>query len=231
MIALSIAGFDPTGQAGTLRDISVFSSMGLSYTAVLSALTVQSTSEVFDVIPIPKDYIKKALEKIDKRIDGIKIGMLYNEGVVKTVARFLTGRKVPYVVLDPIIRSSSGYPLITHDGFELLKISLIPLSTFLTPNIEEAKLLTSEKEPINMLSKLYSLGPQYIVMTGVDGKDDYFFDGNRVTVIKGKSFNFSFHGSGCFYSSHLLARLLLGDSPLKACKNTKRVIEKLVKRY
>lgn len=231
MIALSIAGFDPTGQAGILRDISVFLSMDLSFRAIPSALTVQSTSKVFNTIPIPIEYIKETLDRIEVQVDGVKIGMLYNDEVVKTVARFLTGRKVPHVVLDPVIRSSSGYPLISEEGLDSLKNLLIPISSFITPNLEEGFSLTSEKEPLKILGKLHSLGAKYIVITGVDGKDDYFFDGNRVTIIKGKPFNFSFHGSGCFYSSYLLTRLLLGDSPLNACKNTKRAIEKLSKIY
>lgn len=225
-----MAGFDPTGHAGILRDISVFSSFGISYYAVLSALTIQSKREVFNTISIPLEFIREAIEKINK-VEGLKIGMLYNEEVVRIVTRFLEDEKVPYIVLDPIIHSSSGYPLISDKGIDLLKDSLIPLTTFITPNFEEAKFLTSEKEVPKMLKKLHSLGSKYVVITGVNGKDDYFFDGNKITIIKGESFNFSLHGSGCFYSSYLLSRLLLGDSPIKAAKSAKKAIENLAKRY
>ncbi len=157
--------------------------------------------------------------------------MLYDENIVKEVVHFLKDIKIPYIVLDPIIRSSSGYPLISNEGINLVKKSLMPLSTFITPNFEEAKFLTSEKEVPKMLKKLYSYGSKYIIITGVNGKDDYFFDGSDITLIEGEPFKFSLHGSGCFYSSYLLCRLLLGDSPIKAIRSSKKAIENLAKRY
>jgi len=193
-------------------------------------LTIQSTQKVFNIIPVPVDYISEALKRIDKRVGGVKIGMLYNEEVVETVVNFLKIRKVPYVVLDPLIRSSSGYPLISDYGLESLLNSLIPLSTFITPNLEEGRMLTSLKDHQKIAYKLHTLGAKNVVITGIGGRDDYFFDGNRGKVIKSKPFNFSFHGSGCFYSSFLLGRLLLGDTPLQACENTKKAIERLARR-
>jgi len=172
--------------------------------------------------------LKENLEKIDK-VDGLKIGMLYDENIVKEVVHFLKDIKIPYIVLDPIIRSSSNYPLISNKGINLIKKTLMPLSTFITPNLEEAKILTSEKEVPKMLKKLYSFGSKYIIITGVNGKDDYFFDGSKIILIEGEPFKFSFHGSGCFYSSYLLCRLLLGDSPIKAAKSSKKAIERLAK--
>lgn len=157
--------------------------------------------------------------------------MLYDENVVKEAVHFLKDIKIPYIVLDPIIRSSSGYPLISNKGINLIKKTLMPLSTFITPNFNEAKFLTSEKEVPKMLKKLYSFGSKYIIITGVNGKDDYFFDGSNITLIEGEAFVFSLHGSGCFHSSYLLCRLMLGDSPIKAAKSTKKAIENLAKRY
>jgi hydroxymethylpyrimidine kinase/phosphomethylpyrimidine kinase len=185
---------------------------------------------VFNTVSAPLEFLKETLKKIDK-VDGVKIGMLYDENIVKEVILFLKDIKIPYIVLDPIIKSSSGYPLISNKGISLIKESLMPLSTFVTPNLEEAKFLTSEKEVPKMLKKLYSFGSKYIIITGVNGKDDYFFDGSNITLIKGEPFKFTLHGSGCFYSSHLLCRLLLGDSPIKATKSTKKAIENLAKRY
>jgi len=84
-----------------------------------------------------------------------------------------------------------------------------------------------KQESLELSRGLHSLGAKNVVITGVGGKDDYFFDGDRDKIIKGKSFNFSFHGSGCFHSSFLLGGLLLRDNPLLASKNTKRAIENL----
>lgn len=225
MIALTIAGFDPSGGAGILRDISVFSSLNLSFRAVPTALTIQTREEVFGKEPIPTEYIRKALGRLQGKIHGVKIGMLSSEEVVKLVVDFLTIRKPDYVVLDPVIRSSSGYPLISKEGLKELKGSLIAYSTFITPNLEEGRILTSEEEPDEISKKLHSLGARYVVVTGVGGRDDYFYDGEKSSILKGSPIDFSFHGSGCFYSSYLLGRLLLGDSPLLAAKNAKKAVE------
>ncbi|MEO0292970.1 MAG: hydroxymethylpyrimidine/phosphomethylpyrimidine kinase [candidate division WOR-3 bacterium] len=228
MKALSIAGFDPTGEAGILRDLSIFNSFGIACLAIPTALTVQSSRKVFNVFPISTKYIKDCL-KILGEIEGIKIGMLYNEKVVNIISDFLKEKKPRLIVLDPIINSSSGYPLISGRGIKEMKKKIIPKVTFITPNLKEAELLTSEKDPEVIAKKIHSLGAKYVVITGVNGRDDLFYDGKRIKMIKGSKMRFSFHGSGCFYSSFLLSQLILGIKPFEAAKKAKRAIENYAK--
>lgn len=228
MSVLTIAGFDPTGEAGILRDISVFNSLGISSNAIPTALTVQTSKKVLSTSEIPTKYIKETL-RTSKRTHGVKIGMLYNEKVVRVVANFLKVKKPNFVVLDPIINSSSGYPLINQKGLEEMKKSLIPLSTFITPNLSEGKLLTREKTPKKTVEKLYSMGAKYVIITGIEDANDLFYDGEKTELIKGTKIDFSFHGSGCFYSSYLLGELILGSEPLQAAKNAKIAIETYMK--
>jgi len=224
MSVLIIAGFDPSGGAGICRDISVFKSLGIPSEAIPTALTVQTSEKVFSTSPIPIKNIKESLESL-KKIHGVKIGMLHNEKVVKVVSYFLKERKPEYVVLDPIINSSSGYPLTSASGIEEMKKSLIPISTFITPNLAEGKLLTGEKVPEKIVKSLHATGVKYVILTGIESKDDLFYDGKKIELIKGSKIDFSFHGSGCFYSSYLLGQLILGCRPLKAAKKAKEAIE------
>jgi len=229
MSVLIIAGFDPSGGAGIYRDISVFKSLGIPSESIPTTLTVQTSEKVFSTSPIPIKNIKESLESL-KKIRGVKIGMLYDEKVVKVVSDFLKERKPEYVVLDPIINSSSGYPLISEKGLKGMKKSLIPVSTFITPNLAEGKLLTGEKFPENIVKSLYCLGTKYVILTGIESKDDLFYDGKKIELIKGSKIDFSFHGSGCFYSSYLLGELILGSEPLQAAKKAKEAIETYMKK-
>lgn len=224
MSVLTIAGFDPTGEAGVSRDISVFKSLGIPSTAIPTALTVQTSERVLSTSEIPIKSIKEALKALGN-FRAVKIGMLYDEKVVKIISNFLKKRKPEFVVLDPIINSSSGYPLISPKGIEEMKKDLFPLSDLITPNLSEAKLLTGEDDPEKIAEILYSMGPKYIVITGIEDASDLFYDGEKFELIKGKKINFSFHGSGCFYSSYLLGVVYLGCGPLQAAKKAKEAIE------
>jgi hydroxymethylpyrimidine/phosphomethylpyrimidine kinase len=225
---LTIAGFDPTGGAGILRDMAVFNFLGIPSNAVPTALTVQTDEKVLSTSDIPIKYIKETLKSF-KEAHGVKIGMLHNEKVVKVVSEFLKERKPEFMVLDPIINSSSGFPLISKKGLKEMKKFLIPVSTFITPNLEEGKLLTNEKNPEKIAKKLHSMGAKYVIITGIETANDLFFDGEKVELTEGSKINFSFHGSGCFYSSYLLGELILGSKPLEAAKKSKKAIEEYMK--
>ena len=229
MSVVTVAGFDPTGGAGILRDTSVFNSLRIPSNAVPTSLTVQTQKEVLRTSEIPIKYIKESLETL-RKVRGVKIGMLYNEKVVKIVSDFLEERKPEFIVLDPIIFSSSGYPLISRKGIDEMKKSLIPISDFITPNLEEGKLLTGEIKPEEIVKKLHSMGVKYVIITGIDTANDIFYDGEKSELIKGTKTEFSFHGSGCFYSSYLLGELILGSKPLEAAKKAKKAIEEYMKR-
>ncbi len=228
MSVLTIAGFDPTGGAGVLRDTAVFNFLGISSNAVPTALTVQTHKKVLSTSEIPTKYIKETLESF-KEVNGVKIGMLYNEKVVKVVSEFLKEKNPKTIVLDPIINSSSGYPLISKKGLEEMKRSLIPISDFITPNLEEGKFLTGKRNPEEIVKSIHSMGVNYVIITGIEDASDLFYDGKKIKLIKGTKINFSFHGSGCFYSSYLLGELILGSGPLQAAKKAKKAIEKYMK--
>ena len=143
-VVLSIAGFDPSSGAGVTADIKTIAAHGCYGVACISALTVQSTSGVRRVEPVAPELLAATLEELasDMEIAAVRIGMLGSAKVVWAVAEFLGKHKLPNVVLDPILKSSSGAELLESAGVQLLTEKLIPLATVMTPNIEEASILT-----------------------------------------------------------------------------------------
>jgi hydroxymethylpyrimidine/phosphomethylpyrimidine kinase len=226
-IALAIAGFDPSSGAGITADLKVFAAYGLYGLAAITALTVQSTQGVRRMEAAPPEILRETLDCLagDMEISGIKIGMLATEGAVETVVSFLAESGIPAadIVLDPVLMSSSGHPLLSSGGLNRLKTDLLPLVGWVTPNTEELAALTETPVPAReavpeAAARLAAKYPRLnIVVTGghLDPPDDFlrtadgkaqWFPGHRVPTK-------ATHGTGCAFSSALLARLLVGDPP------------------
>ena len=172
-VVLSIAGFDPSSGAGVTADIKTIAAHGCYGVACVSALTVQSTAGVRRVDPIAADLLSETLEELasDLEISAVRIGMLGSAKVVWAVADFLAKHRLRNVVLDPILRSSSGATLLAPAGASLLAEKLIPLATVVTPNVDEASALTglavTNLEQMRAAAhKLHELGASSVVITG-----------------------------------------------------------------
>lgn len=234
-VVLTIAGFDPSSGAGITADLQVFAAHGLYGTACITALTVQSTLGVSAVDPVAK-LIGETLEHLDADLPpaGIKIGMLGSVEAVLAVAEYLRkvrGRGIP-VVLDPVIRSSSGAALLDEEGLAAMQQELLPLVDWITPNQAELAVLSGVdggvEDGIRALARLH---PHiHAVATGGDCKGDstldvllapdgglHRFEGERVATT-------STHGTGCAFSSALLARLVLGAAPAAAVRAAKAYV-------
>ena len=140
-IVLTIAGFDPSSGAGITADLKVFAAHRLFGVAAITALTVQSTQGVRRVEPVSTEMLRQTLECLtdDLSLDAIKVGMLGTAAAVTVVSEFLGKSGVPStrIVLDPVLRSSSGRELLSSDGVQRLKQDLLPLIGWMTPNTEE----------------------------------------------------------------------------------------------
>jgi hydroxymethylpyrimidine/phosphomethylpyrimidine kinase len=242
-IVLSIAGFDPSSGAGMTADLKVFSSFRIYGMSCITALTVQSTLGVRRVEPLAAEIVRETLETLRRDVifAGIKIGMLGTAAVAAEVARFLpesgTGRE--RVVLDPVLRSSSGRALLEPDGIRVLRERILPATGWITPNLEELAILTglpvADREAVpeaadNLKRAAAALGnPQLnVLVTGghlerpddfllsADGKE-YWLQGELVSTD-------STHGTGCALSSALLCRLIAGDTAAKAAENAKAYV-------
>jgi hydroxymethylpyrimidine/phosphomethylpyrimidine kinase len=180
LIVLTIAGFDPSSGAGVTADIKTIAAHGCYGVACITALTVQSTSGVKRIEPVDPVLIAETLAELaaDLDIAAVHIGMLGSAKVVKAVAEFLAGQpspvgknRVPNIVLDPILKSSSGADLLDAPGSRLLIERLIPLADVVTPNVDEAEALTGIKvrdldDMKAAAAKLHAMGAKAMVITG-----------------------------------------------------------------
>src|SRR5271170_1137072 len=143
-VVLTIAGFDPGSGAGITADIKTIAAHGCYGVACITALTVQSTGGVRRVETVDAGLVSETLAELasDVEIAAVHVGMLGSGAVVRAVADFLVARRLPNVVLDPILKSTSGIELLDAAGARLLAGKLLPIATVVTPNIHEAAVLT-----------------------------------------------------------------------------------------
>ena len=172
-VVLTIAGFDPSSGAGITADIKTIAAHECYGVACITALTVQSTQGVRRVVGVDPRVIFETLQELagDVSVAAVHIGMLGNERVVEMVADFLIETHLPHVVLDPILKSSSGADLLDADGIRLLLEKLLPVAEVVTPNLDEASVLTG-MAVTNLVQMrkaaacLHSLGAANVVVTG-----------------------------------------------------------------
>lgn len=223
-VVLTIAGFDPSSGAGITADIKTIAAHECYGVACITALTVQSTQGVLRVEPVKPEVIAETLQELisDLEIAAVHVGMLGTSEAVGVVADFLERTKLAHVVLDPILRSSSGADLLNRAGLRLLIEKLIPLVEMITPNLDEAAALTGL--PVANLdqmraaaAKLHSLGAANIVITGGDlekATDLLSFATRRGVeqeVFKAERLRSnSTHGTGCAFSTALACHLAHG---------------------
>jgi hydroxymethylpyrimidine/phosphomethylpyrimidine kinase len=234
---LTIAGSDSGGGAGIQADLKAFAACGVHGTSAITAITAQNTIGVTAVHSVPPDAIVAQVRAVqsDIGIDAVKIGMLGNEQAIEAVARVLEelAESTP-VVLDPVMVAGSGAQLLEPGARGALVRRLLPRATVITPNVPEAHaLLTAAGSPPGaeldspeLARALHALGPHAVVVTGGHRPQaiDVFFDGSNLVEIPGERYPGSAaHGSGCTHSSVLAARLALGDDPLDAAREAKRL--------
>ncbi len=153
-VVLTIAGFDPSSGAGITADIKTIAAHECYGVAAITALTVQSTQGVRRVQAGDPQVLAESLECLasDIGIQGVHIGMLANQENVNAVADFLERTRLPHVVIDPILRSSSGAELLDTAGVRVMVERLFPLAEVVTPNLDEAIALASARRVTKALA-------------------------------------------------------------------------------
>jgi hydroxymethylpyrimidine/phosphomethylpyrimidine kinase len=222
-VVLTIAGFDPSSGAGVTADIKTIAAHGCYGVACITAMTVPSTAGVRKVEACDAAWVTDTLQELasDVKIAGVHIGMLGSGRVARAVAEFLRRRKQPNVVLDPILQASSGAALLDADGTKVLASELLPLATAVTPNVDEAAVLTGMPvtNPEQMRAaavKLHQMGAESVVITG--GHLDKAIDllsfqtkrGVEQEVFKSeRQRSNSTHGTGCAFATAMACHLAL----------------------
>jgi hydroxymethylpyrimidine/phosphomethylpyrimidine kinase len=226
-VVLTIAGFDPSSGAGVTADIKTIAAHGCYGVACITAITVQSTAGVRRVEALDPGLVTETLDELasDIPIAAVHIGMLGTAKVVRAVAEFLgqrSGRnKLPNVVLDPILKSSSGAELLDAAGTRVLIEKLIPLADVITPNVDEAAVLTGLKvtdldEMRAAAAKLHQMGSAAVVITGghLEKATDLLSfttkGGVEEEVFKAeRQRSNSTHGTGCAFATAMSCHLAL----------------------
>jgi hydroxymethylpyrimidine/phosphomethylpyrimidine kinase len=226
-VVLTIAGFDPSSGAGVTADVKTIAAHGCYGVACLTAITVQSTAGVRRVEAVDPSLVTDTLEELasDIPIAAVHIGMLGGAKVVRALADFLSQRsgksKLPNVILDPILKSSSGAELLDASGTRLLIEKLIPLADVITPNVDEAAVLTGLKvrdldEMRAAAAKLHQMGSAAVVITGghlekaIDLLSFTTKSGVEEEVFKAeRQRSTSTHGTGCAFATAMSCHLAL----------------------
>lgn len=233
-IALTIAGSDSSAGAGIQADLKTFAAHGVYGISAITAVTAQNTTGVMRAEPMQADLVTAQLEAVmsDFGAHAAKTGMLANAAIVEAVAAAAQDLELPYLVVDPVIVSSSGEPLLDDEGVLALKKELLRRAHAVTPNIPEAEVLSgvsirSQQDLREAARRLFALGPVHVVITGghtpqardqgsADMSDriiDLVYDGDVFTEcaterIAGRHT----HGTGCAFSAAITAHLALGRS-------------------
>lgn len=221
---LSIAGSDSGGGAGIQADLKTIAALGCFGMTAITAITAQNTQGVRGIQALPPELLAQQIDAVveDIGVDAVKIGMLHDAGVVRVVADAIRRHRFPHVVLDPVMVAASGDKLIAEAAVDVLVHELFPLSTLITPNLDEARwLLRLDSIFIETLDEttrlLHVLGAPAVLLKGGHLPGPALTDVLRLPdgqIIRRETPRIATrntHGTGCSLSSAIAAHLALGE--------------------
>jgi hydroxymethylpyrimidine/phosphomethylpyrimidine kinase len=232
-VALTIAGSDSGGGAGIQADLKTFFALGVHGTCALTSVTSQNTRGVISRFDLPVEVVVSQVMAVASDLEpaAVKTGMLATAEVVLEVAGLAEKLKWEKLVVDPVVLSSSGHPLLEEAGIGVLLEELLPRALVFTPNLEEASLFTGLRvgDPVEMREAarlLHERGARTVVVKGghLDGEEalDVFFDGRSYHELRTRRLETGDdHGTGCVFSAAVAAYLARGREPLEAVRGAK----------
>ncbi len=236
--ALTIAGSDSGGGAGAQADLKTFAAHGVHGTSALTAVTAQNTAVVRGVVPMEPDFVRLQIETVlgDFDVRSVKTGMLATARVVEVVADLAAAGRLPRLVVDPVLVSSSGQALMDPEGVEAYLTRLLPHALVATPNLREAAILanvaldtlTSTDAMAAAASQIRTCGVAYVVVKGghlVAEAPDVVAGPEGITVLEGaRVATGNDHGTGCSLSAAIAANLAVGAEVLDAVRGAKTFV-------
>jgi hydroxymethylpyrimidine kinase/phosphomethylpyrimidine kinase len=227
---LTIAGSDSGGGAGAQADLKTFAALCVHGTSALTAVTAQNTTGVRGVVAIDPAFVRLQVETVldDFEVRSVKTGMLANTGIVTSVACLAEQGRLPALVVDPVLVSSTGHPLMEPEGIAAYLERLLPQALVATPNLREAAVLggttvaalVSLEARVAVAQQLRGRGARWVVLKGghlTDSADDVVVGPEGVTVLPSRRVETgNDHGTGCSLSAAIAARLAQGDEVLDA---------------
>ena len=242
-IALTIAGSDSGGGAGIQADLKTFHQLGVFGTSVIAAVTAQNTIGVTDWEPVSIRLVRAQIQAVatDLRPSAFKSGMLANREIIEAVCEQIRAFNLKNYVLDPVMVATSGDLLIETDAVEAIRLSLIPLADIVTPNADEAAVLTglrvqNESEMRAAAEAIAAMGAKAVLIKGghitgsnADTVVDLLYDGEFTTFSHPRIDTTSTHGTGCTLSAAIAANIALGLSRIDAVRAATDFVHEAIK--
>jgi hydroxymethylpyrimidine/phosphomethylpyrimidine kinase len=238
-VALTIAGSDSGGGAGIQADLKTFAVLGVHGTSAITAITVQNTVGVSDVLELPARLIQEQISAVvdDIGVQAAKTGMLSSAEIIEVVAASIIKHRISNLVVDPVMVAKGGAKLLRDDAVEALRRLLLPLAAVVTPNLPEAEVLLGRRistlpERRQAARDLVALGSRAAVVKGGHAEKDVidvYWDGSELVELSAERVDTAnTHGSGCVFSAAIAAGLAKGKDPLAAVRDAKAFITEAI---
>lgn len=241
-VALTIAGSDSGGGAGIQADLRTFATLGVHGTCAITCLTAQSPRRVARIESCRPGIVRAQIESVwtDFRPAAVKTGMLYSNAIVHVVSQWFRKVLRPVLVVDPVMRATSGAPLIQARALDTLQRELLPLATLVTPNLYEARVLAGiEILTIDQARRAAQLivsryGCAVLLKgghleSGPEAKD-ILFDGTTELLLRAPRVkDLSTHGTGCTLSAAVTAYLARGLDLFDAVQRAKEFVTRAIR--
>lgn len=236
--ALTIAGSDPSGGAGLQADLKTFSALGVYGATAITAVTVQNTVGVKYVHALPPQVVYDQITTVmeDLTVDAAKIGMVNDAATLDAIVRALTAHRPKFLVVDPVMVSTSGCRLMQPDALAIMKERLLPMADFITPNLPEAWMLAGNDSSVDAAAQAISgLGVKALLIKGghAEGKIKtdylYIYKGGSISRMELSAETVdteNTHGTGCTLSAAIAAYLACGCGMEEAVRMAKAYLTK-----
>jgi len=249
-VCLTVAGHDPSGGAGIVADIETFTTFGCYATCAITSLTFQNTTGVFGAAHQTAKTVRRQIEPVlqDFTVAALKTGMLPTREIIVETARIINENNLTNLIVDPVVRSTSGYDLINDEALQSLIENLFPLAALITPNLPEAERITrmkirSEKDVFQAAQIMQNLGAKNVLIKGghffeSEGiksdqpktAKDFLFIGNDLQILEAEFIETkATHGTGCTLSAAIAANLALGKKLKEAVEIAKRFVTEAIR--
>jgi hydroxymethylpyrimidine/phosphomethylpyrimidine kinase len=232
---MTVAGSDSGGGAGVQADLRTFAALGVHGTSALTAVTAQNTYEVRAVCALEAEMVRTQIEAVTDDFDvvAVKTGMLARPATVRQVAELARAGRLPNLVVDPVLVTSSGHPLMERGGVDAYRDELIPVSLIVTPNLHEAAVLVdADVRDLRTVAAMTdaarairAFGVDYVLVKGGHYAESSETERRAPDVLVGESTDVldaervatdNDHGTGCSLAAAIAARLALGDDIVTA---------------
>jgi hydroxymethylpyrimidine/phosphomethylpyrimidine kinase len=242
-VALTIAGSDSGGGAGIQADLKTFAALGVHGASVITCLTAQNPRRVLAVEPCSPEIVRQQMKAVFEELQpaAVKTGMLFSAEIIRALVDFLKKQKCPPLVVDPVMISTSGAPLLKPAAIKILREQLLPLAMLVTPNLDETGILTGRKiasvENMRVAAREIHarFGCAALVkgghLRGMREAADIFFDGRTELLLSAPFIKgVSTHGTGCTYSAAIVAALASNHDLPRAVEIGKRHVTAAITR-